>query len=32
MAHVDLYLRYPHTLAVLRELNPGSRRTGREGL
>jgi hypothetical protein len=25
-AHVDLYTRYPHTLAVLRELNPGSGR------
>jgi hypothetical protein len=23
-AHVDLYTRYPHTLAALRELNPGS--------
>jgi hypothetical protein len=26
-AHVDLYARYPHTLAALRELNPG---TGRD--
>ena len=26
LAHMDLYTRYPHTLAVLRELNPGSGR------
>jgi hypothetical protein len=24
LAHVSLYQRYPHTLEVLRELNPGS--------